>query len=199
MDEEIRQNFIKYEAIKQKVFTAFADVRLGDSIGFREADAIDGYLSSTSEEYKKEKELDERIDLKKVYEFAKGFKLDLCCRHHHMDARGLYFYLPVFLLLGDPDAKETVLRDLVDGKDAKYLDLMNLLTLEHKKCIIEYMEYSVDYDDWVKFYVDFKGHECHKCGKIHVPESYTYEQAKQEVESGDEYILLQYLKKHFNL
>ena len=47
MDDEIKQNLIKYEAIKQKVFAAFDGVTLGDGIGFWEADARDGYLLPT--------------------------------------------------------------------------------------------------------------------------------------------------------
>lgn len=199
MDDEIKQNLIKLEIIKQKIFTAFADVTLGDGIGFWEADAIDGYHSSDSQEGKDTKAKDERLDFRKVFDFANELDLYMWFGHLHMDAKGLHFYLPVFLLIGYKDDKETLLRDLVKSEKPKYKELMNLLTVEHKKAIIECIEHDVDYDDWVKFYEGFKGNECRKCGAIHVPESYTHEQAKAEVESGDEYILLQYLKKHFNL
>ena len=47
MDDEIKQNLIKYEAIKQKVFVAFDGFILGDGIGFWEADARDVYLLPT--------------------------------------------------------------------------------------------------------------------------------------------------------
>ena len=48
MDDEIKQNLIKYEAIKQKVFVAFDGFILGDGIGFWEADARDVYLLPTT-------------------------------------------------------------------------------------------------------------------------------------------------------
>ena len=51
MDDEIKQNLIKYEAIKQKVFVAFDGFILGDVIGFWEADARDGYLLQTIQLY----------------------------------------------------------------------------------------------------------------------------------------------------
>lgn len=53
MDEEIKQNFIKLEIIKQKLFKAFDGVTLGDGIGFWEADSIDGYLTPDTDDYKK--------------------------------------------------------------------------------------------------------------------------------------------------
>ncbi len=199
MDDEIKQNLIKYEAIKQKVFTAFADVRLGDGIGFWEADAIDGYLSPTDEKYIKAREKDERHDCKKVYNQAKKSNLNNWYGPYYMDAKGLHFFLPNLLLIGGRDVTDTILLGLITAEKPEYIELMNLLTSEHKKGIIEYLEYAVDYDDWVKFYIDHKGDECHKCGKIHKPESYTLEQAKAEVESGEEYIILQKVKKHFNL
>ena len=199
MDAEIKQNFIKLITIKQKLFAAFSDVRLGDGIGFLEADAIDDYLSSTDEKYIRARKKDERLDCKKVYNQAKKSNLDNWYGPYYMDAKGLHFFLPNLLLIGGRDVTDNVLLGLISAEKPEYIELMNLLTFEHKKCIIEYLEYAVDYDDWVKFYIDYKGQECHKCGKIHKPESFTLEQAKAEVESGEEYILLQKVKKHFNL
>lgn len=199
MDEEIKQNFIKLITIKQKLFAAFADVRLGEGIGLWEADAIDDYLSPTDEKYIIAREKDERLDFRKVYNSAKKSNLDYWYGPFYMDAKGLHFFLPNLLLIGCRDVTDNILLGLINAEEPKYIELMNLLTLEHKNCIIEYLEYAVDYDDWVKFYIDYKGQECHKCGKIHKPESYTLEQAKTKVESGEEYILLQKVKKHFNL
>lgn len=199
MDDEIKQNLIKLEIIKQKVFTAFADVRLGNGIGFCEADPVYSYFQQTDEKYSTEREKDEREDFREVYNSTENFDLEGYYGSYHMDVKGLHFFLPVLLLRGSRDAMENVLLGLINAEKPEYIELMNLLTLQHKKCIIEYLEYAVDYDDWVKFYIDYKGQECHKCGKIHKPESFTLEQAKAEVESGEEYILLQKVKKHFNL
>ena len=197
MSNEIKQNLIKYEAIKQKVFTAFADVTLGDGIGFWEANAIDDYLLPTSEEYLKEKEKDERFDFRKVFEFVEKFDDYPSNIHCFMDAKGLYFHLPVMLLLGDNHTKDSVLQYWVLKENPEYVELMHLLTLEQKKCIIECIEY--DFECAVKVYEDHKGYKCSKCNKIDNPVNYTYEQAKQLAQSGDEYILLQKLKKHFDL
>ena len=199
MDDEIKQNLIKYEAIKQKVFAAFDGVTLGDGIGFWEADARDGYLLPYMDEYQKEKARDERFDCKKVFEQLEDFDSYPWAVHNWMDSRGLHFYLPNFLLLADSDITETFLRDLLDAKEPIHIELMNLLTEAQKKAIIESVKYDVDYDAEIEFYINFKGHKCHKCGKIHDPESYTLEQAKEKVESTDEYILLQYLKNNFKL
>ena len=199
MDDEIKQNLIKYEAIKQKVFEVFADVKLGDGIGFWESDAIDDYLLPTSEDYLNEKAKDERFDFRKVFDFVEKFKSYPSQIHCFMDAKGLHFYLPVFLLLADDTARQIFGEHLIAEENPKYLELMHLLTLKQKKCIIECIENDVDYDKWVKFYVDQGGQECKKCGKINITETYTYDQAKAEVETHDEYILLQKLKKRFNL
>lgn len=200
MDEEIKQNLLKLEAIKQKLFKAFDGVTLGDCIGFWEADSIDGYLTPDTDDYKKAKANDERYDFRKVYDelskYENGYR-DFASSF--MDAKGLHFYFPVMLLVDQSDTIERVLRNLVAMNEPKYVALMQLLTIDQKKAIIEYFEYVVDYDDWIKFYLNFKGHKCHKCGKIHEPENYTTEQAKLKVESGSEYIFLQYLKGNFNL
>ena len=76
---------------------------------------------------------------------------------------------------------------------------MHLLTITQKKAIIESVEYHVDYDAEIEFYINFKGQTCNKCGKIHESESYTLEQAKEKVESGDKYVLLQYLKNNLKI
>ena len=200
MDDEIKQNLIKYEAIKQKVLAAFDGVTLGDGIGFWEADARDGYLLPTMEEYQNEKAKDERFDFRKVFDVVEKFRdHSFYAGTSFMDAKGLHFYMPILLLLGGQERRETVLRDLVEQKEPEYIELMLLLTSAQKTVIIETVKYDVDYDAWIEYYINFKGYECHKCGKINEPESYNLEQAKAKVESGDEYILLQYLKNNFKL
>lgn len=199
MDDEIKQNLIKYEAIKQKNFIAFADVTLDDGIGFWEADALDDHLLPTSKEYLIAKAQDERFDFRKVFDFVEKFDVYPSQIHCFMDAKGLHFYLPVHLLLAGDIAREIFVENLIEAENLEYLELMNLLTLKQKKWIFECFENDVDYDRWVKYYQNQGGQECKKCGKINITETYTHEQAKAEVESSDEYILLQKLKKHFNL
>jgi hypothetical protein len=197
MNGEIKHNLLNYEAIKQKVFTAFADVTLGEGIGFWEADAIDDHLLPTSEEYLIAKVQDERLDFRKVFDFVAKFESYPSQIHCFMDAKGLHFHLPVILLLGDNHTKDSVLQYWFFKEKPEYIELMNLLTLEQKKCIIECIEY--DFECAIQLYENHKGYKCSKCNEIHNPVNYTYEQAKQLAQSGDEYILLQKLKKHFNL
>lgn len=199
MDQEIKQNLLKLEAKKQKVFKAFDGVTLGDGTGFWEANALDDYVEPNSDDYLQEKANDERFDFRKVYEFVSKFESYPSQIHRFMDAKGLHFYLPVLLLCAGDTVNEIFIENLIEGKYPEYVALTKLLTLEQKKCIYECFENEVDYDRWVKYYEDFGGQECKKCGKINITETYTNEQAKAEVESSDEYILLQKLKKHFNL
>ncbi len=161
MDEEIKQNLIKYQAIKQKVFAAFADVTLGDGAGFWEANAIDDYLLPTSEEYKKEKKLDERCDFRKVYDFVSKFDDYPSQIQSFMDAKGLHFYLPIILLLCDENYKEIFFEKLTSQKNLEYIELMLLLTVDQKKCIIETAKH--DYDNRINIYINFKGHKCDSC------------------------------------
>ncbi len=197
MDDEIKQNLIKLEILKQKIFTAFADVTLGDGIGFYEANAIDDHVSPTSEEYLKEKALDERLDFRKVYDFVKNFNDYPSNIHCFMDAKGLHFYLPVFLLLCDEDYKQIFFENLISKEKQEYIDLMSLLTVDQKKCIIEIAKY--DYDNQINIYINFKGHKCNSCGKNHHPKNYSFEEAKALVDSAAEYNVVEYLEKHLNL
>ena len=197
MDDEIKQNLIRYEAIKQKVFTAFADVTLGDGIGFYEANAIDDHVSPTSGEYLKEKALDERFDFRKVFDFIEKFDDYPSQIHCFMDFKVLHFYLPVLLLLFDEDYKQIFFENLVSKEKQDYIDLMSLLTVDQKKCIIEIAKY--DYDNQINFYINFKGHKCNSCGKIHHPKNYSFEEAKALVDSAAEYNVVEYLEKHLSL
>lgn len=197
MSNEIKQNLIEYEAIKLKVFTAFADVTLGDGIGFWEANAIDDYLLPISEEYLTEKALDERFDFRKVFDFIEKYESYPSNIHCFMDAKGLHFYLPVFLLLCDEDYKQIFFANLASQKKQEYIDLMSFLTADQKKCIIEIAKY--DYDNQINFYINFKGHKCNSCGKIHHPKNYSFEEAKALVDSAAECNVVEYLEKYLNL
>ena len=197
MHDDIKQNLSKYEAIKQKIFTAFADVTLGDGIGFNETNAIDDYLLPTSEEYQKEKALDERYDFIKVYDFVSKFDDYPSQIHNYMDAKGLHFYLPVFLLLCDESYKQIFFENLVNQEQQKYVELMLLLTVDQKKCIIEIAKY--DYDKRINVYINFKGHTCDSCEKIHHPKNYSFKEAKVLVDGADEYNVVEFLEKNFNL
>ena len=111
---------IKYEVIIQKVFTAFDGVTLGDGIGFWEADARDGYLLPTMQEYQNEKAKKERFDFRKVLNVVEKFRdHSFYAGTSFMNAKGSYFYMPSLLLLGGQERRETVLGDLVEQKEPK--------------------------------------------------------------------------------
>jgi hypothetical protein len=198
-DEEIEENLRRYEKIKQQIFKAFADVKLEDGIGYYEAGAIDDYLKPTDAAYIAEKARDEREDWTKVFamlesEGMHNFDND---KSSFMDAKGLHFHLPILLLICDSVAQDSVLMHGVTKNRPESIELMQLLTIAQKQSILDCLEDSVDYDGWIEYYLNFKGQECHHCGKIHDPESYTKEQAIAEVESTDTFKLLAFLKDYF--
>lgn len=203
MDLEIEENIRRYNIVKQTIFAAFKNIKLEEGIGFWEAGAIDDYWKPHDKEYQEEKARDERDDWTKVYTFLDGFeetynhRFDQT-RYCFMDAKGLRFYLPVMLLLSEDYSREAMFENWTEEKYPPYKELTNLLTDEQKQVIIASVEDDVDYERWVEFYENFKGHSCHDCGKIHNPESYTKEEAIAKVESKDNYKLLQKLKKYFN-
>ena len=163
MDEEIKQNLIKLEMTKQKLFAAFAEAKLGDGIGYYQAVALDGYISKSSPKYKEANAQDEQLNRQQLYEIVGSANYYNDFVHVWMDAKGMHFFLPIFLLCAESDTVDKVLRDLVAQEEPKYKELMSLLSVEQKKCIIKSIEDDVDYDSWVAFYLSFKGHECHKC------------------------------------
>lgn len=196
-DDEIKENLRRYGEIKQQIFKAFADVKLEDGIGFYEAGAIDDYLAPNDPKYVEEKARDERHDWTKVFALLEDKENFDPARSCFMDAKGLHFYMPILLLLSDSVAQDSVLMHGVIENRPESIELMRRLTAAQKQSILDCLEDSVDYAGWIEFYTDYKGQECHCCGKIHYPESYTKEEAITKIESRDEFILLQFLKNHF--
>ena len=92
-------NFLELPStLEKEIYEAFEGVQLGDGIGYFEADAIDGYLGKDSAEYQAWKEKDERLDWKKLVPLFEKDEGDM--QVLFMDAKGLHYYLPVFLLAG---------------------------------------------------------------------------------------------------
>ena len=195
--DEIKENLRRYEIIKQQIFKAFADVKLNEGIGFYEAGAMDDRLSPDDPSYIEEKERDERDDWRKVFadlEVIENFDKN---RHCFMDAKGLYFFLPVIMLLCDSVAQDSVFRHGVINNNPENLELMQLLTSEQKQSILDCLEDTIDYDASIEYLINFKCPTCLACGKIHCQRSYSKEEAIAEVQEKDEYILFQYLKEYF--
>ncbi len=193
-DEEIK----KYNQIKQQVFKAFADVKLGGGIGFYEAGAIDDYLTPNDFDYQEEKDRDEREDWTKVFDMLEAFGDFDQVRHCFMDAKGQHFYMPIILLLSDIVSQESVFIPS-QWRPHVHQELMQLLSDEQKQAIIDYLAYKVDYENSIKYYENFKGIYCKNCKAIHPDPGYTKEEAIKEVESQDEYKLWIYLRNEFDL
>jgi hypothetical protein len=196
-DMENKENLQKLQLIKQQIFKAFADVKLGEGIGFYEAGAIDDRLLPNDPSYIEEKDKDEREDWRKVFEKLENTENFDPRRYCFMDAKGLRFYLPIIMLLCDSVAQDSVLMHGVINNNSENIELMKLLTAEQKQSILDCLEDSVDYEASVEYLINFKGPICHSCGKIHYPTSYTKEEAIAEVEGENNYILFQFLKDYF--
>jgi hypothetical protein len=197
-DEEIKQNNEKYNKIKQQVFKAFAGVKLGDGIGFYEAGAIDDYLTPNDADYQEEKARDEREDWTKVFDMLEAYGDFDQGRHSFMDAKGQHFYMPIILLLSDIVSQESVLMPS-QWRPEVHQELMQLFSIEQKQAIIDCFAYDVNYENSIEYYENFKGIYCNNCKTIHPDPGYTKEEAKEEVESQDEYKLWMYLRNEFDL
>ena len=195
----IRTNLLQLEEAKQQVFRAFAGVRLENGIGFYEAGAIDDRFNPSDVEYLEEKARDERDDWTKVFSMLESLDCFDQNRHCFMDAKGLHFYLPIVLLLSDSVANDSILMRGVIDKRPQNLELMQLLTLEQKKSILNLLVADIDYDASISYFENFKGPICVSCGKIRFPASYTAEEAINEVETSDEFLLLKFLESHLQL
>lgn len=158
-------NFLELPiSLEQEIYRAFDGIQLGDGIGYFEADAIDGYLKKDSEEYKTWKEKDERQDWKKLVPLFEKIEGDM--QVIFMDAKGLHYYLPIFLLAGtsldyfsekfleameSPSLPEEA-NEWDQWNRQKYFTLKELLTPEQKQCILNCLEYLADYPNWIKYF-----------------------------------------------
>ena len=73
------------------------------------------------------------------------------------------------------------------------------LTFEQKKSILNLLVADIDYDASISYFENFKGPICISCGKIRFPASYTTDEAINEVETSDEFLLLKFLESHLQL
>lgn len=165
MEEYLKKEQLEKEwkAVEAEIIEAFKDVKLGDGIGYYEADAIDDYLQPNDPLYIKLKAKDERNDWRKIdYAFGENEEVSFD-RHCFMDAKGLHFYIP-FLLTERLDLVSSILgnvlhalykkeNDIVDNKRPyleRYLELYNLLTDAQKKSVWHFyeLEQKAVYEDF---------------------------------------------------
>lgn len=163
-------NFLELPStLEKEIYEAFDGVQLGDGIGYFEADAIDGYLKKDSAEYQAWKEKDERLDWKKLVPLFEKDEGDM--QVLFMDAKGLHYYLPVFLLAGT--SLNFFCENFLEAMDSpplpeeadewtqwnrqKYFTLKALLSPAQKRCLLGCLEYLADYPGWIKYFQFEKG------------------------------------------
>ena len=189
--------------MEASIYEAFKDVELGDGIGYFEADCIDDYLKPDDPFYQIKKAEDERKDWRKVATMLKAwngkYNKSINC---FMDAKGLYFFLPAMLTLGYVDEiVEYWFNYLIENNCkidySKYDKMLAMLTPTQQKCFLDCIEQDFEYEERMDNLLNYKGCVCSNCGKIHEPESYTMEQAKEEIESEDYFKIWMKLKEIF--
>ncbi len=160
-----------------KVIDAFQGIVLGDGIGFLEANCIDSYLKHDDPVRVAQRELDERHDWVKAYSWAieqieNG--RDYLSEFSFMDAKGLYFHLPITLIGGTGFELEQLflhfkhsVANITAAKDSEYFEFETMLTEVQKTLILKcWRIYVNDFsarDEWVKR--SDTPYQCECCGK----------------------------------
>lgn len=178
-------NFLNLpSSTEQKIYAAFDGVRLNGGIGYFEAYAIDGYVAKNSQEYQMaiEKDLPDDwtalvSDFQRPYDEIAIF---------YMDAMGLHYYLPVFLLTGTALTyfQDNFLKAMEIDPVSEYSKLYLLLTSAQKECILEVYEWLADHSGWVKYFMN----DCYM----------SRTEAIEKAESESEFIDLQRMRKHLS-
>ncbi len=195
-----------------KVIDAFQGVVLGDGIGFLEANCIDNYLKSDDPVSVAQRELDERHDWVKAYTWATEQienGRDFLSEFAFMDAKGLYFHLPILLIGGTGFELEQLFLHLkhsianaTTARDFEYLKFEGMLTEAQKTIILKCWRIDVndfaDRDEWVKR--SETPYHCQCCGK----EKFDFipmnqEEIAAEKQARDSYILLDFFSKRWDI
>ena len=101
--EEKYKNLYR-EKISFFIFYSFKETKLEGGIEYNEANCIHDHVSPDDIHYIKEKSLDEQQDWRKVVTIIEtnGGNYNHYI-HNFMDGKGLHFFLPVMLILREPD------------------------------------------------------------------------------------------------
>jgi hypothetical protein len=191
----------------RKVINAFQGISLGDGIGYFEADCIDDFLKLNDPVRIAARSRDERHDWVKAYEWKSTQKRDWLSEYSFMDAKGLYFHLPVNLVSGlseEYEHKFMGLKDIILGEwihdGTVYLAFESMLTHTQKSLILEAWRTEVgDYAskvDWLKKAMSHT--PCMTCGKLHfefVPMSAA--EIEEDKKGRDSYQLLEFYSQRW--
>ncbi len=176
---------MKLEKLKKEIEIAFADVKLGNGIGYYEAAAIDDYLRVNSKEYQNLKAKDEREDWRKTLVFVRDKDKNFLdsFRYHFMDAEGLHFFLPILLTRQEFECLSYMFLNLINKqRDSSIIEMLSLLTPAQKKCILDAYQIEVNFEGEIAYYSDF---------------GINRENAIKRIKATDDYIIWEFLKEYF--
>lgn len=128
------------EQLIQSIYNAFKDVKLEDGIGLLEADKIDQHYKRDSPECMKAYHKDEREDWTKlllVYFQDWAF----------MDAKGIRFHLPCFLLqdLDEKTQGDNPLISMFNVCTSDFIiDKLSILNDAQKAAVLDFLNYKIE-------------------------------------------------------
>lgn len=125
----------QFDSAISQIEPAFRDVTLGDGIGLREADAIDGYALEA--ERAEQRDQDEKHDWRTID--AQALNRNYVAPTY-FDARGFVFHLPAFLLAELNGEYEWDFIDELIQKHRLSTEWMGLLNEPQRDAIIDVLE-----------------------------------------------------------
>ena len=176
---------MKLEELKKEIELAFEGVKLGNGIGYYEAAAIDDYLNPASKEYKALKAKDEREDWRKMLIFIRDKDANFLdsFRYHFMDAKGLYFFLPVLLTRHEFECLSYMFLNLINKQQhSSIVEMLSMLTPAQEKCVLDAYKIEVNFEGEIAYYSDF---------------GFNRESAITKIQETEDYIIWEFLKGYF--
>jgi hypothetical protein len=191
----------QYNLIKSKLIQAFGDVKLGDGVGFFEAQAIDEEKDVNAPFCKSERALDEREDWQKVLKMIEdndhNYDFLTPC---FMDDKGKIFFLPIQLLVAIYKNDDTTLsiKFSPQEEDTSYesFNWLKQLSVEQKNCVIEIFELLLQYR--MEHCLQCTDWKCCYCTEIHSREAMTNEEMLEDYLVEDLTEILRFLKSYLN-
>ncbi|GAB5407050.1 MAG: hypothetical protein Aurels2KO_52810 [Aureliella sp.] len=116
--------------IKRSIRTAFFDVKLGSGMGMLEADGRDRYADDA--ELAALRSRDERDNWKS---FSSETLNQYYCSFGYLDAKGMLFHLPAYLLCELNDEYDFQFMDFLIGKFATRVDWQSWLDTRQSACL----------------------------------------------------------------
>lgn len=215
--EHVATHIWRYQSTQlvYEICDAFAGVKLGNGVGMREAQCMDDYIKPDSLVYQQARADDERDDWLSVALtwWFDNRNADGDTPFSFMDAKGLYFHLPAWLVMGYDDKTEShffkSLQEAAEGTTpisyrdtdrVRYAQFHEMLTARQKKVMLKILEREVDYENAVdtKRKKPVEPYFCFKCQRAHnkyVP--MTKAEVIAEVENSDAYKIWQFFKSYF--